>query len=64
MVNQSVPINGNFSVSLKQGETIWTESSYKFRPEQVRALSERAGFTCEVQWIDTEWPFVQTLLRA
>jgi L-histidine N-alpha-methyltransferase len=64
ITRQSVSINGNFSVSLRQGETIWTESSYKFRPEQVRVLSERAGFICEIQWLDTEWPFVQTLLRA
>jgi L-histidine N-alpha-methyltransferase len=63
-VDQSVSINGNFNVSLKQGETIWTESSYKFRPEQVRSLSESAGFACEVQWMDTSWPFAQTLLRS
>ena len=61
-VNQTASINGNFKVSLKQGETIWTESSYKFRPEQVRSMSERAGFKCDAQWVDTEWAFAQTLL--
>jgi L-histidine Nalpha-methyltransferase len=64
MIQQSVSINGNFSVSLEPGETIWSESSYKFRPEQVRSLSERSGFAVEVQWLDAEWPFAQTLLRA
>ena len=62
-VKQTIPVNHNFSVELNQGETIWTESSYKFRPEQVRSISERAGFNCEVQWIDEEWPFAQSLLR-
>jgi dimethylhistidine N-methyltransferase len=61
-VDQTVSIN-DFAVSLKRGETIWTESSYKFRPEQIRAMAENAGFAAEVQWIDSEWPFVQTLMR-
>jgi L-histidine Nalpha-methyltransferase len=64
LVKQTIPVNHNFSVELNKGETIWTESSYKFRPEQVRSLSERAGFNCEVQWIDEEWPFAQTVLRV
>jgi dimethylhistidine N-methyltransferase len=51
-------------VSFDKGETIWTESSYKFRPEQIRELSVRAKFHCEAQWIDVEWPFMQSLLRA
>ena len=62
--DQEVSINGNFTVALERGETIWTESSYKFRAEQVRSMSERAGFHCEVQWVDTAWPFAQNLLRA
>ena len=63
-VKQTIPVNHNFTVELNQGETIWTESSYKFHPQQVRSLSERAGFKCEVQWIDEEWPFAQTVLRV
>jgi uncharacterized SAM-dependent methyltransferase len=62
VVDQTVSIK-DFTVSLKSGETIWTESSYKFRPEQIRAMAESAGFTSEIQWIDPEWPFVQTLMR-
>jgi L-histidine N-alpha-methyltransferase len=61
---QRVCINGNFTVDIAEGETIWTESSYKFLPEQIRSLSEQTGFTCECQWIDSEWPFAQTLLRV
>ena len=62
-VDQTASIK-DFTVSLKKGETIWTESSYKFRPEQVRVMAEQGGFNTEVQWIDAEWPFAQTLLRV
>jgi dimethylhistidine N-methyltransferase len=61
---QTVYVNKDFSVQLEEGETIWTESSYKFFPEQVQSLAQRAGFKCELQWIDGEWPFAQSLLRA
>ena len=60
--DQTVSIK-DFTVSLKRGETIWTESSYKFRPEQLRAMAENAGFVPEIQWTDPEWPFIQTLMR-
>ncbi|MBI2150830.1 MAG: L-histidine N(alpha)-methyltransferase, partial [Acidobacteria bacterium] len=61
---QTVSVNGNFFIKLEEGETIWTESSYKFREEQIRVMSARAGFDCEVQWVDAEWPFAQSVLRA
>lgn len=61
---QIVSINGGFDVELRKGETIWTESSYKFRTTQVRLMAERAGFDCESQSVDTVWPFAQNLLRA
>jgi dimethylhistidine N-methyltransferase len=62
--DQSVSINGNFIVTLRRNETIWTESSYKFLPGQIRNMAERTGFSLEAQWIDIEWPFAQNLLRA
>jgi len=49
-------------VTLDQGETIWTESSHKYRPENVVSMAERTGFRCDSQWIDEEWPFAQNLL--
>src|SRR6267142_41116 len=61
---QVVLINGDFDVELRKGETIWTESSYKFRTTQVRLMAERAGFDCQVQWVDLVWPFAQNLLSA
>jgi dimethylhistidine N-methyltransferase len=62
-VRQSVSLR-DFVVTLEAGETIWTESSYKFLPEQVRSMAERAGFKFDLQWIDAEWPFAQSLLRV
>jgi dimethylhistidine N-methyltransferase len=46
------------------GETIWTEVSHKFRPEQIALLARAAGFRLERVWIDCEWPFAETLMRA
>jgi len=63
-VRQTVSVNGHFTVDLAPGETIWTESSYKFLPDQIRSMAERAGFRCECQWLDAQWPFAQTLLRV
>jgi uncharacterized SAM-dependent methyltransferase len=51
-------------VEFVPGETIWTESSHKFRPEQIAHLAQAAGFRLERQWIDCEWPFAENLLRA
>ncbi len=61
---QSVSIKGNFTIRLKKDETIWTESSYKFHSGQIQIMAERAGFACEAQWLDQEWPFAQSLLRV
>jgi L-histidine N-alpha-methyltransferase len=62
--NQSVAIGNDLRIRFKRGETIWTESSYKFRCEDIVKLAQAAGFDCEKQWVDDEWPFVQSVLRA
>jgi L-histidine Nalpha-methyltransferase len=49
---------------LEENETIWTESSHKYRPEEVVTMAEQTGFRCERQWIDEQWPFAQNLLIA
>ncbi len=63
-VSDQVVSIGQFKVALRNGETIWTESSYKFHTGQIQRMAERAGFACDVQWVDSEWPFAQSLLRA
>lgn len=49
-------------VDFRRGETIWTESSHKYEPEEGAAMGAQAGFTCARQWVDPEWPFAETLL--
>ena len=51
-------------VALDEGETIWTESSHKFLPEEPKELAKATGFRCERQWIDKEWPFAENLFVA
>lgn len=51
-------------VRLEEGESIWTESSYKYEAEAVASLAERAGFTCAAQWIDTADRFALALFEA
>src|ERR1700723_1516767 len=53
-----------FSFVLRDGETIWTESSHKYNPQEVPLMGERTGYRCAGQWFDTEWPFAQNLFFA
>ena len=53
-----------FSVRLERDETLWTESSHKYQPEEVARMAGRTGFRCDAQWVDTEWPFAESLLIA
>jgi L-histidine N-alpha-methyltransferase len=46
------------------GETIWTESSYKYETADVRAMAELAGFTVGELWVDEEARFALGLLDA
>ena len=54
----------DFTFTIKEGETIWTEACHKFRVEEIPGLAQRTGFLCEAQWIDTEWTFAENLLIA
>ncbi len=51
-------------LTLDEGETIWTESSYKYQPDDIVTMLERAGFNSSNQWIDEEARFALTLVRA
>lgn len=46
------------------GETIFTESSYKYELPDVESLALAAGFRRERQWIDGDARFALTLCRA
>lgn len=65
MRRQVVSIPGaEIVIEFQQGETIWTESSHKFSAEELFQTAREAGFRCEVQWIDEQWPFAENLLIA
>ena len=49
---------------LQAGETIWTESSYKYVPEQIDDLLESCGFNPTAQWIDRDDGFALTIAEA
>ncbi len=51
-------------IRFEAGETIWTESSHKFRLPQIAEMAQAARFAVAAQWTDKEWPFAETLLRA
>ncbi len=51
-------------VEFQEGETIWTESSHKYTAEEIFETARIAGFKCEAQWLDQEWPFAENLLIA
>jgi L-histidine N-alpha-methyltransferase len=51
-------------VRMGAGETIWTESSYKFEPAQVAGQLEAVGFRVAAQWIDPVARFALTLGEA
>lgn len=61
---QTVTIPGaRLQVRFARDETIWTESSHKYRRDEALELGARAGFEAAAQWFDDEWPFAETLLR-
>jgi dimethylhistidine N-methyltransferase len=59
----TIPL-ADLELHIDEGETIWTESSHKYAAEEVFEMAQCAGFICEAQWIDGEWPFAENLLTA
>ncbi|MGA9770249.1 MAG: L-histidine N(alpha)-methyltransferase [Blastocatellia bacterium] len=61
LARQTVRIQAlDFEASFEEGETIYTESSYKFDPEQLGA----PGFSLEHTWFDNARRFSFNLLTA
>jgi len=62
---QTVTIRAaDFTCTLREGETIWTEACHKYRVEEIPGMAQRTGFVCEAQWVDGEWPFAENLWLA
>jgi uncharacterized SAM-dependent methyltransferase len=57
VIAQSVAIPAlELEVKFARGEAIHTENSYKFTPESIGAIVERAGFSITQRWTDErEW---------
>lgn len=51
-------------LSMGEGERIWTESSYKYRPNDIVEMLHAAGFRLADQWIDRRDQFALTLVEA
>jgi dimethylhistidine N-methyltransferase len=61
-VAQQVHVPGaGLVASFSEGETIWTESSYKYEPQGLAAMGTRAGLHLANQWIDGDARFALTL---
>jgi dimethylhistidine N-methyltransferase len=54
----------NVTIPFAAGETIWTESSYKYEPDEIISRGARAGFRLLRQWIDPSARFALTLFTA
>jgi L-histidine N-alpha-methyltransferase len=62
---QTVAVQASeIEVSFEPGETIHTESSYKFDLDQVRALAADTGFELRRSWTDSQGRFASNLLVA
>jgi L-histidine Nalpha-methyltransferase len=63
--NQRARIPGaQIEVSFAEGETIWTESSYKYTPEAIVEMGHKADFQSQEQWIEPRGRFATTLFIA
>jgi L-histidine Nalpha-methyltransferase len=54
----------DFELAFEPGETIWTESSYKYQPEDIVRMGQAAGYTTARQWIDETARFALTRLSV
>ena len=52
------------TVAFAAGEPIWTESSYKYTPEQILEMGSAAGFASRNVWVDEDAGFALTLFTA
>jgi dimethylhistidine N-methyltransferase len=47
--------------SFAAGESLWTESSHRFRAGELREWGRAAGLETKAQWVDPAWAFAHTL---
>jgi dimethylhistidine N-methyltransferase len=54
----------DLAVRFRAGESIWTESSYKYDADDPTRVFSQATFSVAGQWLDRDWPFAESLLIA
>ena len=63
LLNQTVHISAlKLDVPFVAGETIWTESSYKYTEEAFRAFSRKPAFKVAGRWQNKEHAFLEVLV--
>jgi len=62
--DQTIHLN-NVTIPFAKGESIWTESSYKFTLDEFEQLAASAGFKVEHVWVDEkQWFSIQYLVNV
>ncbi|HWG37984.1 MAG TPA: L-histidine N(alpha)-methyltransferase [Terriglobales bacterium] len=62
--DQAVHVPGIGTIAFRKGETIWSESSHKYRASEIKSLLAEGGFQLEQQWRDSAWPFAESLAKV
>jgi L-histidine Nalpha-methyltransferase len=55
---------GSMMFTMMAGESIWTESSYKYEADAFQVIVEGAGLALRSRWIDSEAQFLLALFEA
>ncbi len=63
LLDQMARIGGS-KITFERGESIWTESSYKYTRPEVRAMAARAGLTVRADFTDDRSLFLVALLEV
>lgn len=62
-LKQALRVNGH-CFNLEAGETLHTENSYKYTPEEFISMASNSGFSEVQHWVDSDGLFAIYLLRA
>ncbi len=54
----------DLAFTMSPGEFLWTESSYKYRDDELARMLDACGFRQTAQWIDARDRFALTLSEA
>jgi dimethylhistidine N-methyltransferase len=57
-------LDASVRIGFEAGESIWTESSYKYTEAEIADLGRVAGFSIARQWVDRDAAFALTLFEA